>query len=348
MKKLYSLLVFIVATATGNAASAYVDKFEKSEAAQKTPLWCWAACVEMALKNGGVEVSQEVIVQTIKGAIVVQGASDVEITSALNRVGFTADGQVWTARAITHPGAPNPSLMVKEVVEDRPLIVSYPTGPLSSHVVVIHKVEYQPSLVGPIIQNITIFDPYTGRDYVVDGRTVPFTTLRSWYIKVSKSEKSPVRSSKTSDSPSKTGRDSDTNSMEAILKKVFRERENKFLSLRSGTSTLTDDGDRTWKSSVMPPGAKDATIWYYKEDKRYAWRCRLIDTKDKDKAEESYDDAKTLIEKCFGETIDFKERESGSRVITKRYSGGDVTLTFSEYPSTKNCNVTLVIESASR
>lgn len=189
---LISIALFSYAT-FGQEIVVKVKNFEANEAVQKTPLWCWAACAEMALKSGGADISQETIVNAIKGRLVVQGASNAEITAALNAVGFNKDSSFWRAQAITHRGAPVPSWVISELRANRPIIVSYPTGPYSSHVVMMHKATYINTPIGPAIGSVVIFDPYTGRDSTVDGRMVPFQTLDCWYVKVTRAEQQEER-----------------------------------------------------------------------------------------------------------------------------------------------------------
>jgi hypothetical protein len=154
----------------------------------------------MALRSGGAEVSQETIVAAIKGRLTVQGASNAEITSALNAIGFNRDGTIWAARAISQPGAPVPGGLVEQLQNDKPVIVEYPTGPLSGHVVVIHEATYQQTWMGTTILSITIFDPYTGKDFAVAGQFVPLQTMNTWYVSVQRAsageEESPKSTSK--------------------------------------------------------------------------------------------------------------------------------------------------------
>jgi hypothetical protein len=177
---------YLLTVCSSFADDVYVANFTTFEARQKTPEWCWAASAQMVLNSGGADITQETIVNAIKGQLVVQGASNLEIMRALNSCGFDMDGKLWKALAVSNHGAPIPAALVEQLLHNHPVIVSYSTGPMASHVVVIHEATYSPSLLGPAINSVTIFDPYTGQDFHVDGRSVLGETLDSWYVSVYK------------------------------------------------------------------------------------------------------------------------------------------------------------------
>lgn len=184
MRLLVLGLIWLVSSSV-IAEEAWVANFENSEAQQHTSEWCWAACAEMALRAGGASVSQETIVASIKGYLAVQGASDLEISRALNSCGFNADGKVWRANAVYHRGAPIPSVLVKQITDNHPVVITFATGPMSGHAVIIHKVEYTQSYAGPVIADVTVFDPFLGQDEIEMGANVLATTTATWYVNVS-------------------------------------------------------------------------------------------------------------------------------------------------------------------
>jgi hypothetical protein len=177
-----------------------VAHFETAAARQKTPEWCWAACAQMALRSGGADVSQETIVAAIKGRLTAETASSTDLTRALNASGLSKDGAMWTARAIACKGAPVPGTLVEQLRQNKPVIISYPTGPFASHSVVAHEAYYQPTPAGPIITGITIFDPYSGWHFRVAGQLVPFETLNTWYISVQRNRPAQEETRKYSES----------------------------------------------------------------------------------------------------------------------------------------------------
>jgi hypothetical protein len=181
------IIHFLLINALGR--EVFVTGFEEKEARQKTPVWCWAACIQMVYAAQDVSLSQEQIVTAIKGRLVAEAGSNREIVDALNAVGFTQEGNFYSSVSVFHPGAPYIPGLIKELEEDRPLIVSYVSGPNSSHVVIIYRAKYQQTPLGPVITSVTLFDPYTGGSQVVAGVGVASTVTGTWYASVKKSGK---------------------------------------------------------------------------------------------------------------------------------------------------------------
>ncbi len=193
MQKL--LIVMLVAasllTTTRRAPGdvALATDFLGVEATQKTPVWCWAACIQMVLNYHGVQWQQEDVVLAVKGYLARETASNAEIVGFLNQAGFDYDGDRWASRCAFYQGAPNPTWLIDELLADRPLIVSYQTGPNSGHVVILFAAEYQPTPQGPIIRSVQIYDPFTNENRIVPGTVVATQTTGHWFVDVRKIER---------------------------------------------------------------------------------------------------------------------------------------------------------------
>lgn len=173
-------------TQSSRAEIAYADGFEFFKARQKTPVWCWAACIQMMLNYKSVEWRQEDIVTAVKGYLKSETASDGEIAQFLNQWGFDYDGAPWASRCAYYRGAPRPDWLVSELAQDRPLIVSYQTGPRMGHVVVLHQVDFTPTDFGPVVNSVRIYDPFTDAHYSVNPQGVLQTTTAHWFVDVRK------------------------------------------------------------------------------------------------------------------------------------------------------------------
>ncbi len=184
-----AVLVFLSLAAVlpdARADVAYAEGFQFFSARQKTPVWCWAACIQMMLNYKGIHWSQEDVVAAVKGYTAVRTASDQEIYHFLNQWGFDYDGQTWASRCAYYRGAPMPAWLIGELAADRPLIVSYNTGPGSAHVVVLHRANFTRTPLGPRIDSVVIFDPLTGANYTVAPQAVLHTTTGHWFVDVHK------------------------------------------------------------------------------------------------------------------------------------------------------------------
>ncbi len=130
--------------------------FERVEASQQDPAWCWAASVEMVRRFNGERVSQEEIATQIHGADNRRGAGMNEIMVALNpdlelrldRV--LADGKVeidWENLIASEADrlTINADDMIAELSGGYPVVIglSNPDNPSVGHACVVHAVTYR-------------------------------------------------------------------------------------------------------------------------------------------------------------------------------------------------------------
>jgi ABC-type bacteriocin/lantibiotic exporter with double-glycine peptidase domain len=191
MKIQFRQVLFALVVAAAAPASrgdvAFVTNFEFYEAQQQTPVWCWAACIQMILNHSDVTWSQPDIVAAVKGYPKYEAGSDREIVGFLNSWGFDYDGRRWQARCLSFPGAPRPDWVVNELKEDRPIILSYQTGPSMKHVVILHKAEFGVDRMGQLwVTRFEIFDPYTAQNEVVDAAAFARATASHFFVAVRK------------------------------------------------------------------------------------------------------------------------------------------------------------------
>lgn len=118
--------------------------------AQQASMWCWAASVQSAYAAQGARFEQAQIVGAIKGALINQGGSPVEIAAALRMLGRDNDGRevVSDCAVLAHRGgdryvnvatgdeARAPGLILP-LSYGIPAILCYRTGPNSGHAVLI-------------------------------------------------------------------------------------------------------------------------------------------------------------------------------------------------------------------
>ena len=157
-----------------------------AKAQQQNSLWCWAACIQLCLNRKDIKIDQPEIVAKVKGYVKSETASEAEIVKFLNQWGIDRSGEPWIARCVYAQGAPNPANLVAHVASGEPVIISYKTGPMMGHVVVISQVHYKETESGPLIQGIVVFDPWSGQLQTVMGNAVATATTGNWFVTVRK------------------------------------------------------------------------------------------------------------------------------------------------------------------
>jgi hypothetical protein len=176
----------------GETFAAYVKEFGEVKAAQKTIVWCWAACIEMSLGSGGVEMSQEQIVEQVKGFPAAVTGSDKEIYDFLNQVSFDKNGKQWSASCKYFNTNPSAITLINDLIANRPVIMGYRTGPNSGHVVMAHKVEFRHTIQGPVITKLTIYDPFTNSDHEFPAHLVPQVIRACWHPRIQIDDEKPL------------------------------------------------------------------------------------------------------------------------------------------------------------
>lgn len=163
---------------------------------QKNSQWCWAASIKMVFNYYGINISQEQIVSRTYGTdnygnLPNWPGSMQAIHRNLNNWSIDNTGKRYVVQASIGMGAPKATYLVNELASAHPVIVGYKTGTNSGHAVVITAVSYTKSYNGPIIQTITVRDPWPSAENLANnGRKIYLgSALASkiqsyWYIRL--------------------------------------------------------------------------------------------------------------------------------------------------------------------
>jgi len=146
--------------------------FERCEAEQEEPQWCWAACAQMLYRYHGQQVSQKDIVRRIAGNKEEQTAGYFEVMRALSatdvnfrkKLGDLFNGKnevvdlTWLANAGLEKLRPRCELLVAELERHEPCVIGImddPNGKVG-HACVVYEVEYRDSqnLPGEVLHRI--------------------------------------------------------------------------------------------------------------------------------------------------------------------------------------------------
>jgi hypothetical protein len=129
-------------------------------ASQQQNEWCWAASTQMILGYYGVPATQPEIVQRVYGSVVNAAASDQVISAALNGWGRQGNGRIVTISSVVYPGYPPPMVLITELSQRHPILLTFMNGPTSGHAVVITAASYINTQMGPQITSLVIRDPF--------------------------------------------------------------------------------------------------------------------------------------------------------------------------------------------
>lgn len=164
MKKTVSLFfpLFLFLTINGSAQMMWAGKPNLYPIAQQQKNWCWAACVEIVLKNAGISVTQSQIVSKVFGAAYDKNASQGEIMGALS--GWAVDVYGYPRSLYCQQLRYGANEIQHSLINGWPLIVGIKNRNGSGyHAVVLAAIEYY-FLSGQVaIQTVTLKDPYYGK-----------------------------------------------------------------------------------------------------------------------------------------------------------------------------------------
>jgi hypothetical protein len=173
--KLLFLTLFVALPCGVSRAQQYVGipavQFNTVAASQQANEWCWAASIQMILNYYQIPASQQEIVTRTYGIPVNEPGSDQAISAALNGLGRSTGGQLRTIRSVGQPGVPPPALLLNQLSQQRPILLTFATGPNSGHAVVITAASYIATPAGPQIASLVIRDPWPSQYTIAtDGR----------------------------------------------------------------------------------------------------------------------------------------------------------------------------------
>ena len=159
------------------AETEEIKGFSKATARQKTPVWCWAAAMQMVFNYGGVDWTQEDVVNSVKNRLAFETATPEEIYRGLNGWKFQHNAERWTVGCIYMKGMPVPSMIVRNLDIQRPIIV----GVNGHHVVVLFKADFRRSTTQePQITSVTVYDPWDGKEKMMPWPAAELSDV--WYV----------------------------------------------------------------------------------------------------------------------------------------------------------------------
>ncbi|WP_282016087.1 papain-like cysteine protease family protein [Marinifilum flexuosum] len=179
-------LTFLCVSLSCNAQFYIVEDFVDCESCkvQETPVWCWAACIQMTLHSQDVFWSQRDIVNYVKGGLKFETAQAYEVSQFFNGIKIDYDGRTWITSCEYKAKAPHVKRFVNSIKEGVPVIVSYRNG-IMEHAILV----YAANIVDKPrkrLHSVYYFDPYTGKKNAMSGRDFYKYVTGSWIVKVYK------------------------------------------------------------------------------------------------------------------------------------------------------------------
>jgi hypothetical protein len=146
-------------------AEVELSKFAAKYQPQYQSEWCWAACISMLFSYYGHPVSQERIVKEAYGVPAnIPAISGLVITSELNRT-WRDDNDVEFDSSLSAAfdaqmgvAAIDNAIIVQALTDGHPLIMG-----AFGHATVVAAISYIPTLLGPNVTGVGVFDPWPGR-----------------------------------------------------------------------------------------------------------------------------------------------------------------------------------------
>jgi len=159
-------IAIVVATLSGwvSAQTTSVGiptaNFNFVSAAQLKNEWCWAASVQMVLNWYNIPITQSDVVDRIYGKPVDEAASEDAIAVALSGAELDRDHQKVLVRAKRIRGAPPTQLLVEELSQQHPVLITVRSSQTTLHAVVLTSAEYERTAQGHIhVTSLTLRDP---------------------------------------------------------------------------------------------------------------------------------------------------------------------------------------------
>jgi hypothetical protein len=252
-----------------------IPSFAFTPAAQEADELCWAASIQMILNYYHIPITQKAIIARVKGAPIDEPGSDADISNSLDGWAPAGDGSVWVVRSVTAPGPPPPLVLLNELSQGHPILLTFATGVSTGHAVVITAASYVPSAAGPVITSLVIRDPWPSPEHIQTSGRVEYAynqlsnflpLVRSyWLVSVTSAPSSTNGSSESDDQVSSDGESSDDSDECEDLKDYARSAVHNFNSLK-GHLTDSDSDSSTYEPKHGIDGFSDCEIDFYKTD----------------------------------------------------------------------------------
>jgi hypothetical protein len=174
------------------------DRFDYFTASQHNSQWCWAASLQMIFNYYGINISQQQIVARSYGVdpygqLPNWPGSFQIITANLNNWSIDNNSIPYVVQASLNWGAPPVSFLIDELLNQRPVLIGYQSGPNSGHAVVITACSYTHTLYGPQLQSVVVRDPWPSQQNISNLGRVEYPAYAlgniiqsHWYIRISR------------------------------------------------------------------------------------------------------------------------------------------------------------------
>jgi hypothetical protein len=149
----------------GAATRNAIPGFHHVAASQQMPVWCWAACIQMALGTAGIHVTQADVVAANYGQVVNLPAFSLEQIAASLRVRAPGAGGTVVVDSASYYRPLTPAEIAYFVDRGSPIIAAIGDGnPYTppAHVVMIYGYEAAPEYGAFVFH---YFDPWPGKGY---------------------------------------------------------------------------------------------------------------------------------------------------------------------------------------
>jgi len=133
--------------------------FNFVSATQMQTEWCWAASVQMVLNWYDIPVKQSQVVERVYGKTVDAAASENEIASAMNGIALDRRGRKVHLHTVRYTGIPAVSVLVSEMQQKHPLLITFRSSKKMLHAVVLTSAEYTQTEQGIHVTSLTFRDP---------------------------------------------------------------------------------------------------------------------------------------------------------------------------------------------
>ena len=134
--------------------------FNFVSAAQLHTEWCWAASIQMVLNWYGVPVRQADVVSRIYGKTVDRAATEEAIVHAMRGTAYNRKHEKVRLYAERRQGVPPTGLLLDELGNRHPLLVTFHSTKTMLHAVVITSAEYERNEKGNVhVTSLTFRDP---------------------------------------------------------------------------------------------------------------------------------------------------------------------------------------------
>ncbi len=175
---IFSLSLFLMLSPVASAKTVGLDDLtvDKSFRFQDTPVWCWAATIQMALNYYGFNITQPEIVSRTFGAVIPAPGTWLQMTNNLNFLGTSTNGKQILVSATVYMGSPSSEAIINHLKQKKPIIMAYNSpSTFTGHAILITEVDYY--FVGnkAIINTLSIRDPFRYSDqHVANGGKITY------------------------------------------------------------------------------------------------------------------------------------------------------------------------------